>query len=777
MVDENKFIADFLDAKEVTGWGWSEELESAYLELMREKLKDTEVCWVNPVVLLTFEHPEFLARGKKIYWEERLRESLFQPVAVDANNQRTLIDAYEKIVDAKEADQDHLTPSLKDVPFASNAQCYQCSLTGNNGSSRVTITHCREIGAIKVIPGNGKRIDHYASLFKISNPVWFLPNLPLGLNAARSPIFGEYLIGTYVGLKCADVSGSARAKVACACNAWNASPALQAALDWVIQLFFLRRLKDQGKVFFETMKQYSKQLQMLSLLAAPLEKLTSALDETIEHTQRLRAILYDPSRAIFAAAPRVMVYFEEGRQLGQGQLSWKAVHEPNAAGGSDKIRSVRLSLAAVICEIFGQIDPWPENEGALTSRARELLTRQHRDDELAFEQLRKTCLDVIGGVGCFDKETGYKKAASRFKKILYRPFKDGDMEYPLEPLLVGLYGFKPDLSLCVSIAGNEKVMGSLECGLDFLDADVIKLFASVGLPVSRYAHWLALLFGVIAFAKSEQSKDMERVDVEINASGVSVQVTFSGRVFETDKISELYNTMLKWFAGRDASLRYLGNLYKPFVDFALVANGTGKVDGDGFSIEHDDPNGRRTRTCIAVDDKTFRYSSQVNDRNERGAVASSPKPLSTANGSEKSIEMSASTNQEFTYLYFNHAQNAHEVDRLFGNDGEKYAKISSPPEFKDAQWHYSIIDNGTKSAPKICCFVHDTPQLERWVGLAKNNPNSIYVVFVSRSNDDPCTSHKDWPTDKNVDCFQPVSDLTKEALDGLLRDASGWFKK
>src|SRR3989304_509453 len=65
---------------------------------------------------------------------------------------------------------------------------------------------------------------------------------------------------------------------------------------------------------------------MMSLLQRPLDNLTRALNETQQDTQKLRAILYDPHHAIFAAAPSVMRFFEQSGTIDFGALRMEAVH-------------------------------------------------------------------------------------------------------------------------------------------------------------------------------------------------------------------------------------------------------------------------------------------------------------------------------------------------------------------------------------------------------------------------------------------------------------------
>lgn len=721
------------------------------------KLNDTSLLWINSVNYLELKHPGRLISGNQDMTLKDVYEStVAQLVDFSVCNEITgLFDELKEEINTDHSPSDNSILHYIEEKYATNAKpaCINISLDSQNIGRKLCIgDETIKTDAASNLAGR------YSKLFGKSTNIIFFVHIPSPPH--RSGLIEKCFNGAFMAFS-DNIDGFHPCVDEC----------IRSFLDWAVKLLFEENLRSQSQKFVEILEQYKKQLQMLSLLAAPLEKLTDALDETIEHTQRLRSILYDPSRAIFAASPRVMMYFEEGRQLGQGQLSWEAVHEPDTANNVTTLRSVRLTLAAVICEIFGKMSPWPENEGALISRAKELLTSPPAGgDEFAFEQLRKTCIGLIGDKNPFDEQAMYTKAASRFKKVLYRPFKDGDAKYPLEPLLVGLYGFKTNLKFEVKRGRSDCIAAfyTLQDALSELDkiGFPLELFANVGLPVPRYAHWLALLFGIIAFAKNEQSDsgEMECVEVQIDSDSVSIVVTFKSKIFaDTGK---LYLTMQRWLGRRDATLRYLGNLYKPFVDFVLLAEGEGKIDGDGFSIEHEGPGDTKIRTCIAVKGKVFRYSSLTDAKQE----------IAPLNSGEPTLPQPrvAGAAQAFACLYFNHDDNAFAVEDKFGVNGKNWIRITDLPEFKEAnEWSYSTMQEASYngSVQKICCFVHDASTMQRWIDLAKQNAGNIYVVFVSRSS---LSKQDDWPD--NVDCHgSGVANLDEDSLSGLLRDAFGYF--
>ena len=91
---------------------------------------------------------------------------------------------------------------------------------------------------------------------------------------------------------------------------------------------------------------------MMSLLQRPLDNLTRALNETQQDTQKLRAILYDPHHAIFAAAPSVMRFFEQSGTIDFGALRMEAVHSGTDTKFSQNDNGKKL-VAGIIFKIFG----------------------------------------------------------------------------------------------------------------------------------------------------------------------------------------------------------------------------------------------------------------------------------------------------------------------------------------------------------------------------------------------------------------------------------------
>jgi hypothetical protein len=358
---------------------------------------------------------------------------------------------------------------------------------------------------------------------------------------------------------------------------------------------------------------------MLRLLEAPLSKLSDALEATQEHTQKLRAVLYDPSRTIFSAAPRVMMYFEEGRDIDFGKLRWKCVHEPeNASPG--EIRDLKLTVAAVVCEIFGCMEPPPENEGALISRASKALTDDKGD--ISFADLRNICSTlVVDRTNCFTDERIIKKAALNFKSVLYRPYKDGDDKHTWAPLFVGLYGFNKAFKTYIKIEDDwvDVAFDSLEQAL-LWDNVHLSLFQDFDLPVPRYSQWLNFLFGVLAYGKPWQTiRENEvilvpKASITRNAKKLSITIDFNKgqkNIFNDKEIKKVYKDLKKWFGKHDISFIAMGNFKKPFMDFILMAEGKVLKSDDSFKFSHTNTtNMRNYITTVQASGCVFSYSCE-----------------------------------------------------------------------------------------------------------------------------------------------------------------------
>lgn len=361
-----------------------------------------------------------------------------------------------------------------------------------------------------------------------------------------------------------------------------------------------------------------KHEEMLNLLTKPLESLTDALNRTQEDTQRLRAILYNPTKSLFAAAPLVRDYFTEGHHLHLGSVSWEVSHEPDTYENPFAACAI---LAAVVRAIFGKVKTFSQaGDGDELWRSTLELLNQSQSD-LAFEQLtktvnlllwyhkgtngngedkEKTLLNYMKNVlvdnitAQPDKNTPdninfncIKGSLNRFKKVMFTPFKEGEPVHPLLPLALIFYeglGVKPTITITVQKPVLEYTYGNLEDIL--IRSETIRPFQDIGacLPVPRYAMLLSFLGGIIDYAVRPPDRatfSQARIKIVPEQECV-VEMTFSIDVFKD--MESTFSAMAR--AVGTTGLRFTGNFLKPFVDFASLCSGIVQKSSDnGFSIQ------------------------------------------------------------------------------------------------------------------------------------------------------------------------------------------------
>jgi hypothetical protein len=622
-MDEATFVKTFLNSPEELVYGsWPSDLKNNFCSLIREKFKDTSVKWINPVALVVFQHPESIFRSSQLSWASYRHQALFMPVAIAKDQQAQLEKAYQEILNPKVPPNEHLTPFLSEKILINDGKCFRCVKQDNN------IVAYRCINNESEVVGSVANQSDYNLLFRFTSPVWFVPSPVLSTCAAQSGLYKDksYLVGAYMGF---GNSGICAGRTYSTCQNKNSTDfRIREAIEWVTQLFFLRRLKEQGNEFRKILEQYSKQMNMLRLLEAPLTKLTEALDATQEQSQHLRALLYAPSRAIFAAAPRIIKYFEERGIVSWGNLRWESVHDPTRENLNHSQQSgVKLTLAAFICEIFGRMKPFPKDGDALVSRAVDLLSA---NKDLSYDELKNVCLKIIGVNNNSKKRmrsnitsyfTTHEKSAAalhRFKQILYRPYKDGDYGgFTLEPLFVALFCSwrKVTVSLVTyveNIIYEQNEYQTLEAALED-KTDCYPFFVS--LPVPRYSQWLALLLGIIEYVRAEKTdKDLTlKCKIEYTKNKLtSVTLDFDNEVFDKEKMKPFHQEVYKWFGKSDISYSAHGNFKKPFIDFLLVASGSVKLRDDSFCIKHKNHEGTTLETTIKAFGRIFSYTCEKN---------------------------------------------------------------------------------------------------------------------------------------------------------------------
>jgi hypothetical protein len=358
--------------------------------------------------------------------------------------------------------------------------------------------------------------------------------------------------------------------------------------------------------------------EMLDLLTKPLESLTDALNRTQEDTQRLRAILYNPTKGLFAVAPLVRNYFTEGHPLRLGSADWEVSHEPDVYENPFAACAV---LAAVVCAIFGKGETFSQarDGNALWRKTLEILNQS----DTAFEQLtktvklllwyhkgtngngedkEKTLLEYMGKVLVDNIPVQSNKNAqddinfscikgslNRFKKVMFTPLKEGELVHPLLPLALVFYeglGVRPTITFTVQNPDLKYTYNNLE---DILirSEDMIGPFQDMGacLPVPRYAMLLSFLGGIIDYAvRSPNRATFSQASIEVMPElKCVVEMTFSIDVFKD--MESTFSAMAR--AVGTTGLRFTGNFLKPFVDFASLCSEIVQKSSDNeFSIQY-----------------------------------------------------------------------------------------------------------------------------------------------------------------------------------------------
>jgi hypothetical protein len=380
--------------------------------------------------------------------------------------------------------------------------------------------------------------------------------------------------------------------------------------------------------------------EMLDLLTEPLESLTEALNRTQEDTQRLRAILYNPTKGLFAAAPLVRDYFTQGHDLRLGLVRWNVEHEP---GDYDNPFAACAVLAAIVCTVFGKSETFnlARDGNALWCRTLELLNQS----DPAFERLtetiklllwhhetsngeekKKSLVEYMEKVLVGDiidqpiKDTkdyncfGFiKESLERFKEVIFTPFKESESKHPLLPLLLIFYD--NDVTKSLDIIINDNSEGDNTLPYNRFKETLIKRheylapFTEIGdgLPVPRYSMLLSFLSGVIDYAAREvKGTILQSVSIEVtNGEKSCILMKFSSKVFKDMK--NTFEEMKIAIGDRAGKLK--GDFMKPFVDFCSLCFGkTKETDVDEFKIQYSGSGDAVYVSSIYAKDDKFKFS-------------------------------------------------------------------------------------------------------------------------------------------------------------------------
>ena len=388
---------------------------------------------------------------------------------------------------------------------------------------------------------------------------------------------------------------------------------------------------------------YEKQSQMLKLLQEPLKVLTSGLEATVESAQRLRAILYDPSRSIFAAARECHRYFEEGEEVKIAGSIWQASHKQ-----SDRANDQHLSLTvlAIIAHIFGIF-----NEKHGSNRVAELWERVDKrlfGSDPAEDYIRKFCRAILfvrisretdeekerhayhdrGELWyelreCSTGTCGFERDSKmhwrmvvdyRFKSLLHEPYKFNSTSDSILPLAIILYEKNSQCKLEAIEYEQDKSTGTktekrkdkytnfedvLASGLAaYYAGEEIRLFSGCKLPYPRAIVLWTLILQLLSL-KSYKPKEV--LINTITGSETEIKILFEGANFTEDKFASLMNQITPMILRRRTGIEYIsgGDETLPWFNFALSCEGEACYDsnekelnvqysGNKFSISYNE---------------------------------------------------------------------------------------------------------------------------------------------------------------------------------------------
>lgn len=202
-----------------------------------------------------------------------------------------------------------------------------------------------------------------------------------------------------------------------------------------------------GKAEHERIEGLRKYQQMVDLLAAPLANVTNALSTMQRDTQELRAVLYEPAKAIFESHSRISDLFKEDQEIHVSpDIRFIAAHQPtrynkkNCSPLDDKVGHLNLSeesavicVIVAVCRIFGVERGLrkAQNLPALRVAAGRALNRA---SEKAFKGLREDILWLWTKAQCETPLDSIQEIAEvsvrdavlfleTFKAITFSPFK------------------------------------------------------------------------------------------------------------------------------------------------------------------------------------------------------------------------------------------------------------------------------------------------------------------------------------------------------------------
>jgi hypothetical protein len=193
-------------------------------------------------------------------------------------------------------------------------------------------------------------------------------------------------------------------------------------------------------------EELQKYRQMLEMLQQPLDGLAKALGNMQRDTQVLRAVLYDPAKALFESHSLLSKLFSEGNKIDVSEtVSIIINHSLNYSGGTDddnepperrrgSKKDGQCLVAYALCRIFGrERDLFSYQTRSLLMReAAEILMSCERRDE--FEELVEDLKALLFSDGykaptvpaptlASTLQREPKEPLSRLKRVIFDPYK------------------------------------------------------------------------------------------------------------------------------------------------------------------------------------------------------------------------------------------------------------------------------------------------------------------------------------------------------------------
>lgn len=352
-----------------------------------------------------------------------------------------------------------------------------------------------------------------------------------------------------------------------------------------------------GKSEQQHISRLAKHRQMFELLASPLGNITDALANLQRDTQELRAVLYDPAKAIFESHSRINELFREGHEVRiSPDIRIIVAHVPdryceNRPFQDDKVSDQNLSQESAVicaitavCRIFGFEDKlrYAHNLEELRGAAKHALKRA---SEKAFDQLRTDILWLWEKALCSNKLTQMedfagisaddaKKFLSILKKVCFSPFKISEGTWDCLAIELAL---RPFLNKTGVIFQNFTGMAATQHEL------------CVGRRSP--ATYGAILNFLIDVSVSKSSRRPTACNVVRSGSdpnyGYTICLAFNDTFScgpngeDLDDLRKMISPVLGGLRDWRVTGANAGNFYGPFIDLANRLHGVAEAEGDG----------------------------------------------------------------------------------------------------------------------------------------------------------------------------------------------------